>query len=382
MSDMKDLRARIDEIDSALIKNLEARFALAEEIAEVKQAAGLPIYDRLREEEKKQTLAREIKKDYASYVYGQYDLIFEQSRAHQTKILARHGKLYGEIVSAMDGTAKLFPPEASVACQGMSGAYSQQAAEKLFRHPSVMYFKSFESVFSAIEAGLCRYGVLPLENSTAGSVTKIYDLMQRHNFKIVRSARLKVDHSLLTLPDVKLSEIRGIVSHEQALSQCASYLEKLGPDVKITRVENTAVAAQMVQESGRRDLAAIASHGCAKLYGLQCLEADVQDRSNNYTRFICIAKNLEIYPGADRSSIMLVLPHQPGALHRVLSRFAALGINLNKLESRPIPERDFEFMFYFDLETSVYAEEFAILIDGLHEICDEFHYLGSYIEVI
>ena len=142
------------------------------------------------------------------------------------------------------------------------------------------------------------------------------------------------------------------------------------------------VAAKRVAESGRADVAALSSRACVGLYGLESLASSVQDQGNNYTRFICIAKDLEIYPGADRTSLMMVLPHKPGSLYKVLSRFYALGINLNKLESRPLPERDFEFMFYFDLETSVYSPQFQQLMGELPVLCEEFSYLGSYREVV
>lgn len=151
--------------------------------------------------------------------------------------------------------------------------------------------------------------------------------------------------------------------------------------MKIIPCENTAVAAQKVAE-GDGHAAALSSRSCMKLYGLECLEAGVQDQGSNFTRFICISKNLEIYPGADRTSLMAVLPHEPGSLCRVLSRFYALGLNLNKLESRPMPERNFEFMFYFDLETPVYAPEFLQLMGELPSLCEEFSYLGSYSEVV
>ena len=268
-----------------------------------------------------------------------------------------------------------------VACQGVEGAYSQIACEKIFKNPFIMYFKNFDGVFNAIEQGLCQYGILPLENSTAGSVKKVYDLMIQHNFSIVRTYRLKVDHNLLANPGAEISDIREIYSHEQAINQCSDFLKQL-PGVKIIPVENTAVAAQMVCKSGRTDVAALSSRSCAELYGLNCLAASVQDKGNNRTRFICISKNLEIYPGSDKTSIMMVLSHRPGALYKVLARLYVLGINVTKLESRPIPDRDFEFMFYFDLDTSIYSEEFVQLMCELDDLCEEFKYLGSYTEVV
>jgi chorismate mutase/prephenate dehydratase len=206
--------------------------------------------------------------------------------------------------------------------------------------------------------------------------------MTKHRFSIVRSVRLKVDHNLLANRGAKLENITEIISHEQAITQCEGFLKSLGKDIKITAVENTAVAAKTVAESGRTDLAALCSRSCMELYGLCCLKAGVQDQGNNYTRFLCIGKDLEIYPGADRTSIQLSTAHKPGALYKLLSRFYALGINITKLESRPIPDRDFEFMFYLDLETSVYSEEFIQIICELSASTEEFTYLCSYSEVV
>ena len=157
-------------------------------------------------------------------------------------------------------------------------------------------------------------------------------------------------------------------------------LKKLG--VKVTRCENTAVAAKLVAESDRKDLAALSSTRCAEIYGLSVLQREMQDNANNHTRFICVARKPQIFPGADRTSLMMILPHRPGSLYKALAKFYALGINLIKLESRPLPERDFEFMFYFDLETSVYSESFRRLLCELSEIGEEFRYLGSYSEVV
>ena len=378
---LEELRKQIDEIDDRLIRDFTDRMAVVEQIAAVKGQTGKAVLDPARERQKLADVAAKLPPELEQSGYALWSMLFELSRSRQSALRDHASPLRREIQAAMEGTDKLFPPKASVACQGAEGAYAQLACQKLFRHPQVMYFGSFDAVFTAVEQGFCRFGVLPLENSTAGSVNQVYDLMRRHNFKIVRSARLKIDHNLVAKKGTRLSEVREILSHPQAISQCAGFLAGLD-GVKITPWENTAMAAEAVANDHRTDVAAIASHSTVSLYGLECLAADIQDRGNNYTRFICISKDLEIYPGADKTSLMLVAPHRPGSLYQILARFYTYGLNIIKLESRPIPDRDFEFMFYFDLETSVYSEEFIRLIDDLDSICEEFQYLGSYSEII
>lgn len=379
--DMDELRKQIDHIDDQLVKLFVQRMDVAEKIGAYKKANNLPVFDPGRERAKLLDVATKAGPDMAQYTRVLYAMLFELSRSHQSRSTAQLTQLNTDITDSIEATPKLFPQAPMVACQGIEGAYSQIACEKIFKSPSIMFFKNFEGVFHAIEQGLCNYGILPIENSTAGSVKKVYDLMIHHNFSIVRSFRLKIDHNLLAKHGTKMEDIREIYSHEQAINQCTEFLKKF-PDAKIIPVENTAVAAKMVADSHRADVAALSSRNCEALYGLACLAPSVQDKGNNRTRFICISKNLEIYPGADKTSIMMVLPHRPGALYKVLARMYVLGINVIKLESRPIPDRDFEFMFYFDLETSVYSEEFVRLICELDGLCEEFKYLGSYCEVV
>ena len=382
INDINDIRKEIDEIDKELVDLYIRRMNCSARVAEYKREHGMPVLDASRERALLNKISELSGSELEGYTRTLYSTILDLSRSYQHSKLGETSALYEEIMTAIDNTPKMFPERADVACQGVEGAYSQIAAERLFRSPNIMFFNDWEKVFSAIEAGMCRYGVIPIENSTAGSVKKVYDLMISRNFKIVRTVRIKIDHSLLANKGAKLSEIKEIFSHEQAISQCAAFLSSLGPDVKITRVENTAKAAQMVAESGRTDVASISSRSCAIQYGLETLASAIQDNGNNHTRFICITNKTEIYPGADRTSLMLVTPHKPGALYRILSRFNSLGINLIKLESRPIPERDFEFMFYFDLESSVYSPKLAQLLAELEQECEEFTYLGSYSEVI
>ena len=379
--DLMELREQINEIDREMLDLFLRRMQVSSNVAEYKRQNGLPVLDAARERELLANIAGQAGEDLDEYAIVLYSTILSLSRSYQHKKLSPDSK-YGAIIeNARETTAKLFPEKARIACQGVEGAYSQIAASKMFKIPSILYFSSFDGVFAAIESGMCEYGVLPIENSTAGSVKRVYDLMVDHNLYVVRSMRVKIDHNLLAKPGTKLSDIKEIFSHEQAIDQSAAFLRTF-KDVKVTVCPNTAVAARMVAESERNDVAALSSRDCAELYGLESLANSVQDKSNNYTRFICVAKNPQIYPGADRTSIMLVTPHKPGALYNVLARINALGLNLLKLESRPLPEREFEFMFYFDIEGSAYSPELLELISELESDSEEFKYLGTYAESI
>lgn len=380
--ELKELREEIDGIDRELVELFKKRMSVSAAVAEYKRQNGMAVLDASRERALLSKISELSGEEFEEYSRILYSTILDVSRSYQHSKLDTESPLYSEITDAIENTPNMFPQRALVACQGVEGAYSQIAAEKLFSAPDIVFFSSWEKVFSAIEAGMCRYAVIPIENSTAGSVKQVYDLMISRRFKIVRTVRIKIDHNLLAPRGVELKDIREVVSHEQAISQCSAFLSTLGPDVKITRVENTAKAAEMVAKSGRRDMASISSRSCAAQYGLATLRSSIQDNGNNHTRFICITNKTEIYPGADRTSLMVVTPHKPGALYRMLSKFNALGINLLKLESRPIPDRDFEFMFYFDLEVSVYSPKLAQLLSELERECEEFSYLGTYSEVI
>ena len=379
--ELNDYRQKLDKIDDELLSLFIERMNIAAEIAAWKKENSLPVLDVRREKEKLRTLEEKSPEEFSDYTVSLFSLIMELSRSQQNRILHPVSAETRAIENALRDTPQLFPEKAMVACQGVEGAYSGIACEKLFARPNIFYFSTFDAVFSAIEKGLCRYGVIPVENSTAGSVNAVYDLMLRHDFRIVRSVRIKVDHNLLAKAGTKTGDIREIYSHSQAIAQCSAFLQNF-PNVKVIPCENTAVAAKMVAESDDPHTAALSSRVCSKLYGLDILKPDIQDSGNNHTRFICISKNLEIYPGADRTSLMMVIPHEPGSLYKVLSRFYALGINLIKLESRPLPERSFEFMFYFDLDTSVYSPKFIQLMGELGDLCEEYEYLGSYSEVV
>ena len=381
MEELKDLREKIDAIDQQMVDLFKQRMEVSKEVAAYKQEHGLPTLDAGRERALLAKVGSLAGEDLADYTESVFRSIMAASRSYQKQCEGSGSPVYEGIRTALSTTPDLFPQRATVACQGIEGAYSQIACDSIFKSPTILYFDTFDHVFKAVESGMCQYGILPIENSTAGSVNATYDLMTRHNFSIVRSARLKVSHNLLAKAGTGLPDIKEVFSHEQAINQCSAFLSGL-KGVKVTVVPNTAVAARMVSQSERRDVAALSSRFCGKTYGLELLRANVQNRDNNYTRFICISQKPEIYPGADRTSLMMTLPHTPGALYHVLSKFYALGINLQKLESRPLPDREFEFMFYFDLECSVYAPEMERLFRDLEEESEQCRYLGTYQEVI
>ena len=382
MSDeLESGRQDIDRIDAELVDLIKQRLRAVARVAQAKQISGRPVLDVTRERQLLARVSALAGEESETMMRSIFSMLMDVSRSYQHKLAAVSSPLVDQIRQAVETTPKLFPSRAVVACQGTEGAFSQIACDRLFVIPDIMYSNSFEGVFQSVAGGLCPYGILPIENSMAGSVTQIYDLLRRYDVKIVRSARLQISHALLACPGTELASIREIFSHEQALAQCAPYLATL-KGVKLTACENTAVAARRVAESGRSDAAAIASKDCADHYGLTVLANGIQGNDGNFTRFICISPRLEIYPGANRSSMLMELPNKPGALYRVLVRFYALGINMVKLESRPLPGSTFSFMFYVEVDAPVYAETFMQLIAELDGELDAFNYLGSYQEII
>ena len=376
--ELTNIRETIDRIDDEIIRLYVERMNAVKQVAEAKKTTGTPIRDHARERSIINRLTAASGDDYAPYVRTLYNQIFDLSRSYQSVLGTRKSPLAEKIEKAVNETeGKHLPDHALVACQGTEGAYSQQACEKLFAYPDILYFETFDGVFSAVEKGMCRYGILPIENSTAGSVTQVYDLMEKHDFHIVGAHKLRIEHYLMGKSSS--GPIREVVSHEQALMQCSEYL-KAHPEIKVTKMENTAVAAEYVATSSRTDIAAIASRSCAELYGLTILDSNISNSQSNYTRFICISRKPEIYPFARKISLMMVLKHEPGALNAVVSRLALEGVNLLKLESRPMPGREFEFRFFFDLEASAADPDIRRILCELESHADHFVFLGCYDE--
>ncbi len=381
MNSLEEARKEIDSINKQIAELFKRRMQASVQVANYKKEHNLPPLDKAREQAILQEMEALVGEDLAVYTRALFTSLFNISKAYQTKLLATKTTLITQIEEAKVNSKHTFPATATVACQGAEGAYSQIAANRLFTNPSIQYCTRFEDVFEAVKNGNCQYGMLPIENSSYGSVNDVYDLLHKYNFYIVRSLKLPIHHHLLVKKGTSLAQVKEIFSHQQALGQCSNFLASLPKDVKITACENTAIAAKMVAESNREGVAAISSESCASLYHLTALKNDVQNAHNNYTRFICIAKEMELYEGADRISLLLTVPHEPGTLYNMISKFAALGLNLTKLESRPIAGKDFEFLFYFDLEASVWNDGLMALFAELSNTEELFVFLGSYSEV-
>ena len=377
--ELNEIRTRIDAVDDQLLQLFLERMGLAEEVAAYKNEHHLPIMNKQRERE---ILAKVMEKsgDKERYAYHLFSTLFELARSRQAELLTAPTKVEAQVKASLAAGGEIFPQTGLVACQGVEGANSQVACDKLLPRGNIVYVKTFDAVVSAVESGLCKFGVLPIENSSNGSVRKVYELLQTHNLSIVRSTRLCIRHELLTLPGVKMEDITEIYSHEQAIGQCSKFLGGLS-GIRVVSCANTAVAAKMVAESGSRHVAAISSHPCAALYGLECLNDRIQDSDNNYTRFICVTKDPAIYAGANRISLVIAFENRPGALYDILSKLAALDINLTKLESCPVAGSDFEFIFFLELDASVRDASVLAMLEEMERSCAQFQFLGNYAEV-
>ncbi|PKM73558.1 MAG: bifunctional chorismate mutase/prephenate dehydratase [Firmicutes bacterium HGW-Firmicutes-16] len=377
--DKTEIRKQIDEVDDSMLSLFLKRMELADEMGAAKKNLGLPTFDRERERE---ILAKVSEKsgNMEPYAFNLFSTLFKLSKSRQNELLSVSSNVRTQIERALSASEAVFPRSGTVACQGIEGSNSQAACEKLLTRANIVYVKTFEAVFDAVDSGLCAFGVLPIENSSSGSVRSIYKLLQNRNFSVVRSTKLCIRHELLAKPGAALSDIKEIYSHEQAINQCGKFLSSL-KDVKVIPCGNTALAAKMISESNNPHIAALSSHACAELYGLTVVSDSVQDSENNYTRFICITKEPKIYDGANKLSMIFVCDNKPGALYDIISKPAILGINMNKLESCPVSGRNFEFVFFLDLDASVREPLVMSMLEDLERSCETFVFLGNYEEV-
>ena len=377
--ELSEIRAKIDAVDDQILQLFLERMDLAEEVAVYKKAHNLPILNRQREREILAKIA-EAAGDRERFAYHLFSTLMELAKSRQAELIDAPTQVGAQVRASLEAGNEVFPQTGLIACQGTEGGNSQAACDRLLPRGKLVYVKNFESVVSAVESGLCKFGVLPVENSSNGSVRAVYELLQTKKMSVVRSTRLCIRHELLALPGAKMEDITQIISHEQALGQCSKFLNGL-EGVQAKPFGNTATAAAHVAETQDIHTAAIASHACADLYGLQVLRDDIQNSDNNYTRFFCITKDPAIYAGANRISLILSFPNRPGALYEIISKLAAQGINMTKLESCPVTGRNFEFIFFVELEADVRAPGILPMLEEMERSCQSFRFLGCYAEV-
>ena len=374
MRDLSEIRTEIDEIDSQLIALFKRRMDCAKEVGYYKKEKNIPVLNQKREDE---ILAEVQEKggEYGSYARLLFSNIMELSRALQHNIVCSGSELRDQIDKAQE------PPvtnNITVAYQGIKGANSYEASCTLFPDAARVSCKTFDDVFEAVAHGGATFGILPVENSTAGSVSPVYDLILKHRFYIVGALDMPIEHCLGGLKQSTLDDIEIVWSHPQALSQCEGYISAHG----LTPVSkaNTAVAARDVAQEKRLNVAAICTPEAAKEYGLRVLDRNLQDNPYNTTRFIVISKQLYISQDANKISLCFYLPHVKGSLYSLLCRFNSLGLNLTKIESRPGKGKVFEYLFYLDFTGNVHSDEVVNLLTQLSEEMPEFSFLGNYKE--
>lgn len=373
---LDELRSGIDEVDRELLRLFLRRMELVQQVADYKAANNLPIYQPKREEELLARIGQLAGKELSVPSQMLFAAMMDISKAVQHHSLADEGELAAMLSRAVHSPEPI-AEGAVVACQGVRGAYSYLAAAHLVNRPERVCYDRFSDVCDAVLSGKARYGVLPLENSSAGSVGEVYDLLSRGGVYIIKAYDLTVTHCLLGKPEADALQVRTVYSHPQALSQCSEFIAA-HRDITEMPCTNTAVAAQQVSQQGDLTCAALAHEECAALYGLHILARNVQNNDNNQTRFILISKTPAVYPDARRIALMLKTAHTPGSLYRVMSRFAARGMNITKIESRPIPERPFEFMFFFEFDGNVAADGVRALLQSLDNDPGTFRFLGNY----
>jgi chorismate mutase/prephenate dehydratase len=371
---LDEIREEINRIDEKLLPLFLARMECAKKVAKIKKEQGLSIFHPDREKvilQKVEEKAGEFRGE-ARILYSN---LLEMSRAVQHDLLGSGSALRAQIQAAGSVPQKA----EKIACLGESGSFSHEALLRLYPNAEPQFCSGFAEIFAAVESGSADFGLLPVENSSAGSVGEVYDLILKYRFYIILASTLNVHHCLATAQKCDISSIRTVYSHPQPIAQCSDYIAKHG--LCAITCSSTVAAAQDVATRKEAGIAAICSEHAAKEYGLQVLESNIENSSTNCTRFIVISKKLFIPEDAQKISLCFSLPHKTGSLYGVLARFAAAGLNLTKIESRPIRGRNFEYDFYLDFTGNVHDERTLSLLCALYDELPRFSFLGNYTEM-
>ena len=379
MSELDELRREIDAIDRQMTELFRRRMEVTRQVGEYKLARGLPVLDQARERQVLAEKAALAGPELAPAAVRLYQTVMALSRRQQRDLTGERADNPGlrRFKAAMDSLRQ--PVEdPRVVYQGVPGAYSEQACLDWFG-PGVntQGLEQFEDCFLALKEGRADYAVLPIENSSTGAIRQIYDLLTRYEFYLVGETTVRVEHCLMAPKGATLDTITHVYSHEQGLFQCEQYLNA-HPAWRQVPQADTAGSAQMVAGTGDITKAAICSARAAEIYGLEILARGINHNSHNTTRFVVVSPVPELRPGADKLSTLFVLPHEAGSLNEVLTVLAVHGLNMVKLESRPIPEHSWEYMFFLEFTGSVTQPDTADAIHELAQTTGDFRVLGNF----
>jgi Prephenate dehydratase./Chorismate mutase type II. len=375
---LDEARKEIDKIDSLLFELFLKRMRVSDDIVRIKMREGIPILNTAREKEVLAKAEKTAPEEYAQYTVALTNFIMELSRSRQRDILSIESNKDNAFFNEIKSPRK--PVESPrLAVQGVPGSFAGKAAATMYPDGKLQFVEKWDEVLCALQDGSADYGVLPVENSTAGSVIDVYDLLLKYKCYIAKGLQLPVTHCLVGVRGASISDIKNVYSHPHAFPQCRSFLEQHPRINKIPYI-NTALAAKMVAECGDKSKAAIASADCAHLYGLDIIAPSIQDSDLNCTRFIAVSKEFELPDNANKISLVFSLPHITGSLYRTLGRFALNGLNLTKIESRPDPKTPFEYYFYVDVIGNLKAQKTAKLLGAFSEELPFFSFLGNYCE--
>lgn len=369
--DLQELRNRIDDIDAEILKLFQKRMQCSFEVAKYKIANNMPVFQEGRERE----IIKDVRKSVPDELKNAAEVLFT-SMMDISKC-----KQYQEF---FDNCREIeFKPldlsgHFDIAVPGTVGSYSHIACKQFAANANPKFYENFEEVFDAVQKGEAKYGVLPIANSTTGSVSQTYHLMREHDFKICAQTKVRADHCLAVRKGVKLEDVKIVYSHQQALMQCSNFVKKHG--LKAHAYSNTSLAACFVKESDK-PVAAICSQLCANELGLDILQAGIADAHENFTKFMLISKQTVCAENANVISVSLALPHISSALYRLLTKFSVAGLNLCMIESMPIANTDFDVIFYLDFEGSISSPDVVKLINELNSELSYFKFLGNYVEV-
>lgn len=376
MLDLNVIREEIDVLDKEIQQLFEKRMDLASQVADYKIATGKPVYDKVREDQKLKVFRNRANNDFnATGIQELFKQIMGMSRKYQYQKLANNGKYDKLDFKPVD---EIRTKGARIVYQGVKGAYSYGAMVSYFGTDENSFcVAKWRDAMEALANGEADYAVLPIENSTAGSVYDNYDLLKSYNMHIVGEQIIKCEHVLMGVPGTTLEDIKAVYSHPQALAQCYTYLHQ-HEEWKRMQYSNTAVAAMMVANEQDKTLAAIASPFAAEVYGLDILARDIYDNQNNSTRFIIVTKDKVFQKEASKISICLELPHESGSLYNILSHIIFNSLNMTKIESRPIYEKNWEYRFFIDFEGNLMDSAVRNALCGIEEESSWFRIIGNY----